>query len=236
MQTSYSSAPIGHCPWSLYYIATFRTLGRAQGVDGVGAAVPVPRSGGGRRADATPLRRPVVRDVRRVGGGELRGAVLLPVRRGGLPHAGPRQGAVRGGPAVRGQARRRQAAADDQARRRDDAAEDEPRLGPGRRPAAGVAPAGADGAVRAERKQDRREPGRTGGAASAAPPGDASVDAISAVGEGSGRARPRVDAAEKTWVEIYQLGHWGFGRLSFSQPQVIRGDTGGNDGVAASRQ
>lgn len=97
-------------------------------------------------------------------------------------------------------------------------------------------PAGADGAVRAERKQDRREPGRTGGAASAAPPGDASVDAISAVGEGSGRARPRVDTAEKTWVEIYQLGHWGFGRLSFSQPQVIRGDTGGNDGVAASRQ
>ncbi|KAB8082627.1 hypothetical protein EE612_004576 [Oryza sativa] len=55
-------------------------------------------------------------------------------------------------------------------------------------------------------------------------------------GAGSGRARPRVDAAEKTWVEIYQLGHWGFGRLSFSQPQVIRGDTGGNDGVAASRQ
>ncbi|EEE55060.1 hypothetical protein OsJ_02768 [Oryza sativa Japonica Group] len=97
-------------------------------------------------------------------------------------------------------------------------------------------PVGADGAVRAERKQDRREPGRTGGAASAAPPGDASVDAISAVGEGSGRARPRVDTAEKTWVEIYQLGHWGFGRLSFSQPQVIRGDTCGNDGVAASRQ
>uniref|UniRef100_A0A0D9YH42 Uncharacterized protein n=1 Tax=Oryza glumipatula TaxID=40148 RepID=A0A0D9YH42_9ORYZ len=97
-------------------------------------------------------------------------------------------------------------------------------------------PAGADGVVRAERKQDRREPGRTGGAASAAPPGDASIDAISAVGEGTGRGRPRVDAAEKTWVEIYQLGHWGFGRLSFSQPQVIRGDAGGNDGVAASRQ
>uniref|UniRef100_A0A0E0JLK5 Uncharacterized protein n=1 Tax=Oryza punctata TaxID=4537 RepID=A0A0E0JLK5_ORYPU len=92
----------------------------------------------------------------------------------------------------------------------------------------------AGGAAQTERKEDRREPGRTGGA-SAAPPGDASVDAISAVGEGSGRVRPRVDAAEKTWVEIYQLGHWGFGRLSFSQPQVIRGDAG-DDGVAASRQ
>lgn len=170
MQTSYSSAPIGHCPWSLYYIATFRTLGRAQGVDGVGAAVPVPRSGGGRRADATPLRRPVVRDVRRVGGGELRGAVLLPVRRGGLPHAGPRQGAVRGGPAVRGQARRRQAAADDQARRRDDAAEDEPRLGPGRRPAAGVAPRRRRrrGAGRAQAGSARAWPHRWCGLGSAA--------------------------------------------------------------------
>lgn len=46
---------------------------------------PVPAEGGERRDAA---RRPVVRDVRRVGGGELRGAVLLPVRRGGLPHAG----------------------------------------------------------------------------------------------------------------------------------------------------
>ncbi|XP_040381885.1 uncharacterized protein LOC121054926 [Oryza brachyantha] len=80
---------------------------------------------------------------------------------------------------------------------------------------------GGGGAVQEERK-DRRSPG----------PGDAS-DA--AVGEGSGRVRSRVDAAEKTWVEIYQLGHWGFGRLSSSsRPQVISGDAD-SDGVAAGR-
>ncbi|KAF0906709.1 hypothetical protein E2562_012535 [Oryza meyeriana var. granulata] len=86
------------------------------------------------------------------------------------------------------------------------------------------------GEAQAESKE-RLEPGRTGASAPAANAGGA----ISAVGEGSGRVRSRVDAAEKTWVEIYQLGHWGFGRLSFSQPQVIRGDAD-NDGVAAARQ
>ncbi|KAF7022922.1 hypothetical protein CFC21_035555 [Triticum aestivum] len=96
---------------------------RSAGGNGVVSSVPVPRTlrGG---ADAT-LRQAVMRDMRRVGGGQLRGTVLLPVRRGELLHAGARQGALHGGPAM-GQAR--QDAAYQQGR----AAEDEARPEPGR--------------------------------------------------------------------------------------------------------
>ncbi|KAL5228660.1 hypothetical protein ABZP36_016925 [Zizania latifolia] len=91
-------------------------------------------------------------------------------------------------------------------------------------------PAGGD----VQERKEVDEPGLA--AAGASPPGDPN-DAISAVGEGNDmltRARSRVDAAEKMWVEIYQLGHWGFGRLSFSQG-MMRGDAD-KDGLAAARQ
>lgn len=97
-----------------------------------GAPVPVPRAaGGGRRAGGHAVLQAVLRDVRRVGGGELRGAVLLPLRRGELPHAGARQGALRGGPAVRGQARQEAA--------EEGEGEARPRHGRRRRRAAGPA-------------------------------------------------------------------------------------------------
>ncbi|KAG8056087.1 hypothetical protein GUJ93_ZPchr0001g31969 [Zizania palustris] len=91
----------------------------------------------------------------------------------------------------------------------------------------------ADGDVQAE---ERKEVGETGPGrlAGASPPDDANY-AIGAVSEGNDmltRARLRVDAQEKMWVEIYQLGHWGFGRPSFSQG-MMRGDAD-KDGLAAA--
>jgi len=86
-----------------------------------GAPVPVPGAAGegGRRAGGDAVHEADVRDVQRVGGGELRGAVLLPVRRGELPDAGAHQGALRGGAAVRGQDRQEAAAeGEDEARPR----------------------------------------------------------------------------------------------------------------------
>lgn len=32
----------------------------------------------------------------------------------------------------------------------------------------------------------------------------------------SGEGRMRVSVTEKAWMEMYEVGHWGFGRLSFS--------------------
>lgn len=59
-----------------------------------------------------------------------------------------------------------------------------------------------------------------------------------------GDGRMRVSVTEKAWMEMYDVGHWGFGRLSFSlardaapAAQVVRDDPGPqdqeNDTVAA---
>lgn len=60
---------------------------------------------------------------------------------------------------------------------------------------------------------------------------------VSVVGEG----RLRVSATEEAWMEMYEVGNWGFGRLSFSvagdeatQEQVTRGDTEKKDGSVAA--
>ncbi|CAO2191189.1 unnamed protein product [Urochloa humidicola] len=58
-----------------------------------------------------------------------------------------------------------------------------------------------------------------------------------AVGSAEGRAKvsSRMDASEEVWADMYQVGLWGFGRLSFSAPAA--GDGGGDseqDGNAAS--
>lgn len=64
----------------------------------------------------------------------------------------------------------------------------------------------AGGAARVTKEWD--ELGRAGSGASGGNANDASL-----VGEG---CRVRVNATEKLWAEMYQVGHWGFGRLSFS--------------------
>ncbi|KAL6842626.1 hypothetical protein ACP4OV_027470 [Aristida adscensionis] len=53
-----------------------------------------------------------------------------------------------------------------------------------------------------------------------------------------GRARvpsARADAAELAWAEMYQVGLWGFGRLSFSaSAAAVGGDSGKDDGDDAA--
>ncbi|EES01147.1 uncharacterized protein LOC8058214 [Sorghum bicolor] len=45
--------------------------------------------------------------------------------------------------------------------------------------------------------------------------------------DGSGRAKvsSRMDVSEKVWADMYQVGLWGFGRLSFSAAVGDRGDS-----------
>ncbi|KAL6615656.1 hypothetical protein ACP70R_037926 [Stipagrostis hirtigluma subsp. patula] len=63
------------------------------------------------------------------------------------------------------------------------------------------------------------------------------LDGTTAAVVAGGRARTlssRTDSAEKMWAEIYQVGLWGFGRLSFSAAGVgVSGDSEkGNDDAA----
>ncbi|XP_062179747.1 uncharacterized protein LOC133884375 [Phragmites australis] len=56
------------------------------------------------------------------------------------------------------------------------------------------------------------------------------------VAEGRARApSSRTDAAEKVWAEMYQVGLWGFGRLSFSAPAAGGGGDSEKDGDDAAK-
>uniref|UniRef100_A0ACD5VYN9 Uncharacterized protein n=1 Tax=Avena sativa TaxID=4498 RepID=A0ACD5VYN9_AVESA len=59
----------------------------------------------------------------------------------------------------------------------------------------------------------------------------------------AGEGRMRVSLTEKAWMEMYEVGHWGFGRLSFSvagdagATKVVSGDSDedGSAGVGTGR-
>ncbi|OEL16571.1 hypothetical protein BAE44_0022411 [Dichanthelium oligosanthes] len=57
-----------------------------------------------------------------------------------------------------------------------------------------------------------------------------------AVGAAEGREKvsSRMDSSEKVWADMYQVGLWGFGRLSFSAPVAAGGGDLQKDGDAAS--
>jgi hypothetical protein len=149
----------------------------------------------------------IVRDVQRVGAGELRGTVLLPVRPVELLHPDAGQGALHGRPAglvrfARNRHRLRKA------RRVRDVDDDERLQGE---------------LIKALPRRSSREWGELTRAASVGAEGRARVM--------SSRSS---DPAEKVWNEMYQVGLWGFGRLSLTSPTAWGGGDSedGDDAVA----